>query len=356
MKTTIYTPEIFLRNLLRGATICLVAASGIIVTACGNSDDPEVEPILSTPISLTPQLTLASSQGGNVTRLAIGATTFGANDVLGLYLAHTSGATSEQPITAAISPQNVKWQNGTYTDGNSLYWQTVEDMHTLYAYFPYAAGVSANYELPAAILADQNAATATADYEAADLLWGKCSTTPTTAAISISMQHCMSQATITIAPGSGFAIGEPLPAISKVELLCAEGFCLSGTWSLSDGSVSAHAATAATTALTTYCDAGTQQGKAASTPVYRAILMPGQVFKKSVDFARVTTEDGTTYTYKLDVKNAAAEEVDLTTAANHTYTFALTLHKGKLDLTASTFSVSSWTTGEPIEGDANMDL
>lgn len=339
MKTTFHTPETLLHHLLHGATIFLMATSVIITTACGSSDDPAVEPvppILSTPINLTPLLTPATGQSGTVTRLAIGATTFDSDDVLGIYLAHTAGATAEQPITAAIAPLNAKWQNGTYTGDQPLYWQNTTDMHTLYAYFPHTTSVDAGFKAPATLLANQNAATAAADYEAADLLWGKLSTTALQT-VSVPMQHCMSEVTVTIAPGSGFAIDEPLPAISKVDLLCADGFCLNGTWDLADGSITAAAATA-------------------STLVYRAIVMPGQVFVKSADFIRATTTDGTTYTYKLAIKDAADEPADLTATANHTYTFALKLNKSTLNLTQSTFSVSSWTSGEPIEGGADMDL
>ena len=348
MKTTFHTPETLLHHLLHGATIFLMATSVIITTACGSSDDPAVEPvppILSTPINLTPLLTPATGQSGTVTRLAIGATTFDSDDVLGIYLAHTAGATAEQPITAAIAPLNAKWQNGTYTGDQPLYWQNTTDMHTLYAYFPHTTSVDAGFKAPATLLANQNAATAAADYEAADLLWGKLSTTALQT-VSVPMQHCMSEVTVTIAPGSGFAIDEPLPAISKVDLLCADGFCLNGTWDLADGSITAAAATASTTA---------QDGDA-PTLVYRAIVMPGQVFVKSADFIRATTTDGTTYTYKLAIKDAADEPADLTATANHTYTFALKLNKSTLNLTQSTFSVSSWTSGEPIEGGADMDL
>ena len=137
MKTTNYTPENILRHLLRGAGIFLMATSVIITSSCRNSDAPTVEPvppILSNPINLTPQLTPATAQGGAATRIAIGATTFDNDDVLGIYLAHTAGATTEQPITAAITPLNAKWQNGTYTGDQTLYWQNTTDVHTLYAY------------------------------------------------------------------------------------------------------------------------------------------------------------------------------------------------------------------------------
>lgn len=286
MKTTVHSPETLLHHLLHRATIFLMATSVIITTACENSDDPVVDPVLSNPISLTLQLTPATAQSGAATRIAIGATTFDNDDVLGIYLAHTAGATTEQPITAAIAPLNAKWQNGTYTGDQILYWQNTTDMHTLYAYFPYTASVDAGFKVPATILANQNAATAATDYEAADLLWGKLSTTALQT-VSVPMQHCMSEVTVTIAPGSGFAIDEPLPAISKVDLLCA---------------------------------------------------------------------DGTTYTYKLAIKDAADEPTDLTATTNHTYTFALKLNKSTLNLTQSTFSVSSWTSGEPIKGGADMDL
>ena len=59
-----------------------------------------------------------------------------------------------------------------------------------------------------------NSSTAAADYEASDLLWGKCTTVATNSA-SISMKHCMSQITVTLSAGNGYS---SLPAIDKVEL------------------------------------------------------------------------------------------------------------------------------------------
>lgn len=183
MKTTVHSPETLLHHLLHRATIFLMATSVIITTACENSDDPVVDPVLSNPISLTLQLTPATAQSGAATRIAIGATT-----------------------------------------------------------------------------------------------------------------------------------------------------------------------------LTAYSHTTTAQEGDTPTLVYRAIVMPGQVFVKNADFIRATTADGTTYTYKLAIKDAADEPTDLTATTNHTYTFALKLNKSTLNLTQSTFSVSSWTSGEPIKGGADMDL
>lgn len=75
---------------------------------------------------------------------------------------------------------------------------------------------------------DQNNSSTAADYEASDLLWGKCTTVATNNA-SISMKHCMSQITVTLSAGNGYS---SLPAIDKVELLCSAGFASAarGIW------------------------------------------------------------------------------------------------------------------------------
>lgn len=250
------------------------------------------------------------------------------------------------PISASLDPKNTKWVNGSFTD-EPLYWQNVTDQHTLYAYYPYTNTATDTYTVPnVSIKPDQNnSSTAAADYEASDLLWGKCTTVATNNA-SISMKHCMSQITVTLSAGNGYS---SLPAIDKVELLCSAGFALSGTWNLADGKVTkandaaaTDAAAASTTSITTYAHS------VAGATTYRAIVLPGQAFTNSSQFVKVTSGSNT-YTYYL----AMSSSENLTTEANKTYNFDLSLNKAGLTLKGIT--IAAWDTDE-IEGDAGMDI
>ena len=324
-------------------TLLLAATLGLLVTACNNDSDQTVD--ITKPINVKLSLTIT---GTNIpiSRAAIGATEFDDDDALGLYIAHKTGANGESPITSSLDPKNAPWVNGSFTD-EPLYWQNVTDQHTLYAYYPYTNTATDTYTVPnVSIKPDQNnSSTAAADYEASDLLWGKCTTVATNNA-SISMKHCMSQITVTLSAGTGYS---SLPAIDKVELLCSAGFALSGTWNLEDGKVTkandaaaTDAATASTTSITTYAHS------VAGATTYRAIVLPGQAFTNSSQFVKVTSGSNT-YTYYL----AMSSSENLTTEANKTYNFDLRLNKAGLTLKGIT--IAAWDTDE-IEGDAGMDI
>ena len=319
-------------------TLLLAATLGLLVTACNNDSDQTVD--------ITKPINARDEKGRLRVGAAIGATEFDDDDALGLYIAHKTGANGESPITSSLDPKNAPWVNGSFTD-EPLYWQNVTDQHTLYAYYPYTNTATDTYTVPnVSIKPDQNnSSTAAADYEASDLLWGKCTTVATNNA-SISMKHCMSQITVTLSAGTGYS---SLPAIDKVELLCSAGFALSGTWNLEDGKVTkandaaaTDAATASTTSITTYAHS------VAGATTYRAIVLPGQAFTNSSQFVKVTSGSNT-YTYYL----AMSSSENLTTEANKTYNFDLRLNKAGLTLKGIT--IAAWDTDE-IEGDAGMDI
>ena len=76
--------------------------------------------------------------------------------------------------------------------------------------------------------------------------------------------------------------------------------------------------------------------------------MPGQTISQGTEFVRITTSDGTTYTYTLDE--------DITTESNTIYALTLKLHKGEIELTSDGLSISPWGTTSTINGDADMDI
>lgn len=306
----------------------LLAASAVLLATACNDDNNGVD--ISRPIDLhlAPAAPLTAE-----TRAAIDAPSFDSDDVVGLYLAWTTGATEESAINASLV-ENTKWCNGQFED-EPLYWQNTVDQHTIYAYYPYTANVT-NYTVPVSIKQDQNTETAAADYEASDVLWAK-HTGKAQNNLPLPLGHCMSLVTVTLEKGEGYAETEVMPTITKVELLKKGGFQLEGTMKLADGDVTATAGGKTATALTTYDYDGKD---------YRAILLPDEVISNMEDFIRITLADGTTYTYQ--------PATAITTTANTKYNFALKLNKAGVDLSGLT--IGKWGETGPISGNADMDI
>lgn len=310
--------------------VLLCAASvALAVTACTNDEQQGVD--INRPIGLNPMPTPAASVQ---TKAAIDATAFDNDDVIGLYLAWTQNATGETPVAVSLV-KNTAWSNGSYI-GEALYWQNTADAHTLYAYYPYDAQADNQACQAAVSIADnQNQATAAADYEAADVLWGKfCGKARNT--VSLTLGHRMSLLTVSLQGGAGYADGETLPTPTRVELL--GNYHLDGILNLADGTVT-HADDSRTAqTLTAYAYGGN----------HRAILLPGENIPAGEAFIRITVQDGTTYTY--------IPEEPIATASDTHYDIALKLNKGSLTLTSDGISISPWSNSAPVEGDADMDI
>lgn len=316
-----------MKGLLYAASIALLA------TACSNNDENLGGVDINKPIDLKLMPAPAATAD---TKAAIGATSFDANDNVGLFLAWTEGASAQVPIASSIV-QNSTWQNGSIT-GEQLYWQNTADVHTIYAYYPQADLSAGTYNVPVTIQADQQAAGATG-FENADVLYGTFSDQAQNN-VSIAMGHTMSQVTVKLEGGDGYTSGAPLPTISKVELNCPDGFILGGTLALADGKIAPAAATTTVTTLTAYNDNDND--------TYRAILVPGQTISQGTEFVCITTTDGTIYTYTLD-KAISAE-------SNTIYALTLRLNKGEIELTSTGLTISQWGQTNTIDGDADMDI
>ena len=314
-----------MKGLLYAASIALLA------TACSNNDENLGGVDINKPIDLKLMPAPAATAD---TKAAIGATSFDANDNVGLFLAWTEGASAQVPIANSIV-QNSTWQNGSIT-GEQLYWQNTADVHTIYAYYPYADLTAGAYNVPVTIQADQQTAGATG-FENADVLYGTFSGQAQNN-VSIAMGHTMSQVTVKLEGGEGYTSGAPLPTITKVELNCPDGFILGGTLTLADGDIAPAAATTTATTLTAYNDNDT----------YRAILVPGQTISQGTEFVCITTTDGTTYTYTLDE--------DINAKSNTIYALILKLNKGEIELTSTGLSINQWGQINTIDGDADMDI
>ena len=290
----------------------LLGTALLLATACTNDDTDTVDITRPIDLHLSPE-----------TKVAIDGETFDGDDVIGLYLAWTDGATAEVPIAQTIT--QTTWTDNAFS-GESLYWQNTADVHTIYAYYPYSANVE-GYKVPVTLPDVQSAD----DEETCNILHGTFSGKAQNN-VQIQMGHCMSLVNITLNPGDGYKEdGSDMPTIDKVDLI--GDYRLSGTLDLATGKVTADDE-GTKSDITTY---------ATGTTTYRAILMPGETLGNIV----ITTDDGTTYSYM--------PETDTTTAANTQYNFTLELNKAGVKLLD--LDIKEWDKKVITEsGDANMDI
>ena len=301
----------------------LLGTALLLATACTNDDTDTVDITRPIDLHLSPAKAVTAE-----TKVAIDGETFDGDDVIGLYLAWTDGATAQVPIAQTIT--QTKWTNNAF-DGESLYWQNTADVHTIYAYYPHTENVT-GYQVPVTLPAAQ---TATAE-ATSNILYGTFSGKAQNN-VQIKMGHCMSLVHITLNPGDGYKKdGTDMPTIDKVTLI--NQYHTSGTLDLATGKVTADDE-GITPDITTYL----LTDETPDVPDYRAILMPGETLGNIV----ITTDDGTTYTYTPTETTA--------TAANTQYNFTLELNKA--GVTLGNLTIEKWSE-EVIEenGDANMDI
>ena len=295
----------------------LLGTALLLATACTNDDTDTVDITRPIDLHLSPAKAVTAE-----TKVAIDGETFDGDDVIGLYLAWTDGATAQVPIAQTIT--QTTWKGNTFDD-ETLYWQNTADMHTLYAYYPYSANVE-GYKVPVTLPDVQSAD----DEETCNILHGTFSGKAQNN-VQIQMGHCMSLVNITLNPGDGYKEdGSDMPTIDKVDLI--GDYRLSGTLDLATGKVTADDE-GTKSDITTY---------ATGTTTYRAILMPGETLGNIV----ITTNDETTYTY--------IPETTTTTAANTQYNFTLELNKA--GVTLGNLTIEPWGKTEEYTGGANMDI
>lgn len=194
---------------VKHSLLYLLAAGAMLLTGC--SDDffgDKTEQHDSNRIQLS----------GDIDQLAVTRVNdngFCNGDVMGVYIVDYEG---NKPGTLKVNGNrgdnvrhtfdepNYKW-NSAY----DLFWK---DKHThidVYGYYPFANPESIeDYQFE--VQKDQSKATENGEmggYEASDFLWGKVSdVAPTTSVIRLPMAHRMSNASVTLIQGSGFAEGE----------------------------------------------------------------------------------------------------------------------------------------------------
>ena len=295
----------------------LLGTALLLATACTNDDTDTVDITRPIDLHLSPAKAVTAE-----TKVAIDGETFDGDDVIGLYLAWTDGATAEVPIAQTIT--QTTWTDNAFSE-ESLYWQNTADVHTIYAYYPYSANVE-GYKVPVTLPDVQSAD----DEETCNILHGTFSGKAQNN-VQIQMGHCMSLVNITLKPGDGYQEDDSdMPTIDKVDLI--GDYRLSGTLDLATGKVTADDE-GTKSDITTY---------ATGTTTYRAILMPGETLGNIV----ITTNDETTYTY--------IPETTTTTAANTQYNFTLELNKA--GVTLGNLTIEPWGKTEEYTGGANMDI
>lgn len=339
------------RNLFIALTMMTATAA---ITACSNDDNLETVD-LNKPIDLN----LSIGQPGTNTRATVsngsGASTFETGDKISL----TAVSKAETNNAVAIDDADATYRNTlTYTYGtvpaDKFYWQNTSDQHSFYAYYPAqtdfpkkaADGTytyTHDFTLPTSDSKIDNSALGYLNQ--ANFMYGNVDSKATNSPISLELTHCMSQITFTVKKGEGYTASEAMPTITKAEILNDNGLYTAGTFSLSDGKVTASATgvTATTKAITPYRPTPTAT-------TWYAIVCPGQTFADGSAFIRFTTSDGTggsttTYTYKL--------ESALSCAANYSYNYELSLNRKSVTL--SGFSIATWSKTDKT-GNAGMDI
>ena len=125
----------------------LLGTALLLATACTNDNTDTVDITRPIDLHLSPAKTVTAE-----TKVVIDGEAFDPEDVIGLYLAWTDGATTdgattEVPITQTIT--QTTWKGNAFA-GESLYRQNTADEHTIYAYYPYSANVE-GYKVPVTI-------------------------------------------------------------------------------------------------------------------------------------------------------------------------------------------------------------
>lgn len=202
---------------------------------------------------------------------------FEAADQVGVYVVNQTDGISG---TLAVSGNYVDNMCFTYNDGKwspetEIYWKDRETKADFYCYYPYATPTSVTAHT-FETLTDQSTYD---NYKASELIWGKVmGATPSEEAVSITVNHSLSNAIVTVVPGTGFT-AETL-AVSDIQVKIAN-VKTTASINLSNGTVSA---TGIASSVTMYKDSDLN---------YRALIVPQTVEEGALV---LITIDGVTYT------------------------------------------------------------
>jgi hypothetical protein len=258
-------------------------------------------------------------------------TTWGANDVIGVYVTGVEGTSAGATSTMASLYTNAKYTiaSGANTQsasfaadaGNKIYFQDSNETVTFAAYYPYQADASA-------ITIDTRSNNTAAAQPDIDLLYASGAKASKAApAVSFTgdneFRHVMSRLALTIKLGTGFS-SESLPADATVKL---SGLVHEGTFSLT-GENAGKALPKADAEAVADWDVTASYGSLillpqdlSEAPLTVAITVDGQTFSNSTNICP-NMKPGTSYSY------------------------GITVNMSGLAITGST--ISKW---DPVEGD-----
>lgn len=313
--------------------------------ACGNENEPEV-------VDLTKPIELSVNPAAVMTRSLIssGNTTFEDNDAIGVYL----GAPAADDNATALNSgrfQNVKRTYGSGGwSGNSIYWQSSTQKHTIYAYYPFTGtdGMAVADDKIAVSIAENQAANSGKGYKDADYMWKQSAMVPTNSAVTITLDHKMSLIKVTMQAGDGFT---NLTEVAALTPAIHGTIYKGGSWSLTDGAITTttDGSDNSFTSIKPYIENNASATSDASLTYY-AIVMPNTTFSNGAKFISLTASDNTSYVYNLALNGGG----NLVTAAGTFYDFKLTANKTGISL--SSFNIGAWTSsGTTTEGNAEVE-
>jgi hypothetical protein len=171
----------------------LFLAAAMALTSCGESgsEEPNVPtPEPSTPSTSNPEVKIAS----RATDAA-----FENTDAIGVFMTYDG---TFQSTGNYLNNAKYTNSNGVWSTTSAYYWRDQTSTADFYGYYPYASSISdaTNYSFSVS-----NNQSVEANYKASDFLWGAAkSKSPSTSAVSLTLDHIMSKIVINVAAGDGF--------------------------------------------------------------------------------------------------------------------------------------------------------
>jgi hypothetical protein len=171
----------------------LLIVAALAMASCGKSggDDPTPTPTPSTTKTEVKIATRATDSS------------FENNDVIGVFMVYGGSFQSSGNYMNNTKYTNT---NGVWKTDASFYWRDQTTAADFYGYYPYVSNISDATSYSFNVNSDQSAQ---ANYKSSDFLWGTTKNqSPTTSAVSLTLDHLMSKVVINVAAGDGFTEAE----------------------------------------------------------------------------------------------------------------------------------------------------
>lgn len=168
----------------------LFAASVLMLTACGDSNEPQPADSMSNEIKFA---VVHPSQKSRVTD-----TNFEAQDKIGVYM--TVAGTSLQMAGNELNNELLTYDGAAWNPARRLYWN--EGTHDVYAYYPYVESINDTEDYTFDVALDQSVDGA---YQASDFLWASTkNVTASESAVTLKFSHSLSKAIVKIEKSAEF--------------------------------------------------------------------------------------------------------------------------------------------------------